>query len=70
MTFKLTYATMFDPPEELHNRFERALEKSKMNLGQEYGMLINGKDHFATQQFESTNPADIDQVLGVFQTGN
>jgi 1-pyrroline-5-carboxylate dehydrogenase len=69
MTFKLTYATMFDPPEELHTNFETALDKNKMNLGQEYGMFINGKDHFAAQQFESTNPANINQVLGSFQTG-
>ena len=26
MTFKLTYSTMFDPPEEMHTRFEAALE--------------------------------------------
>ena len=69
MTFKLTYATMFDPPEELHTRFEEALDKHKMHLGQEYGMIINGKDHFSAQQFESTNPANIKQVLGSFQTG-
>ena len=25
MSFKLTYATMFDPPEELHQRFEAAM---------------------------------------------
>ena len=25
MSFRLTYATMFDPPEELHERFEKAL---------------------------------------------
>ena len=27
MSFKLTYATMFDPPEELHQRFEAALAR-------------------------------------------
>jgi 1-pyrroline-5-carboxylate dehydrogenase len=69
MTFKLTYATMFDPPEELHTRFEAALEKTRGNLAQEHGMIINGKDRFSAQQFESTNPARIEEVLGVFQTG-
>src|SRR3954466_9851988 len=27
--FKLTYASMFDPPEELHERFDRALTSMK-----------------------------------------
>ncbi len=38
-----TYATMFNPPEELHLRFEEALARVKANLGQEYGMIINEK---------------------------
>jgi 1-pyrroline-5-carboxylate dehydrogenase len=69
MTFKLTYATMFDPPEELHTLFENALKKSRENLGQEYGMIINGDDRFAKRQFKSTNPANTGEVLGYFQTG-
>ena len=32
--FKLTYATMFSPPEELHTNFDIALQKVKHNLGQ------------------------------------
>src|SRR3989304_24288 len=28
MAFKLTYSTMFDPPEELHTRFEAALAEA------------------------------------------
>ena len=35
-TFKLTYATMFDPPEELHTLFEQVLADVKANFGQEY----------------------------------
>ena len=42
--FKLTYATMFNPPEELHTRFEEALGEVRANLGKEYGMLISGKE--------------------------
>ncbi len=67
--FKLTYATMFNPPEELHTRFEEALAKVKASLGQEYGMIINGKECFAEDKFKSTNPANTEQVLGVFQKG-
>ena len=34
MDFKLTYATMFDPPAEFHERFEAALAKVGGSLGQ------------------------------------
>ena len=62
--FKLTYATMFNPPEELHTRFDAALAKVRADLGQEYSMLIGGGDRFASHKFESTNPANKDQILG------
>jgi 1-pyrroline-5-carboxylate dehydrogenase len=68
-TFKLTYATMFNPPEELHTRFETSLAKLKSNLGREYGMIIDGKDHFSADKFEDRSPANTDVVLGVFQKG-
>ncbi|MGB9673305.1 MAG: L-glutamate gamma-semialdehyde dehydrogenase [Anaerolineales bacterium] len=67
--FKLTYATMFNPPEELHQRFEEGLKKVTQVLGKEYGMLINGKEHYAEEKFEDRSPANTDQVLGVFQKG-
>ena len=69
-SFKLTYATMFNPPEELHTRFDETLVKVKANLGKEYGMIINGKDHFAADKFEDRNPANTDVVLGIFQKGS
>jgi len=40
--FKLTYATMFNPPEELHTRFDAALLKVKASLGKEHAMFIEG----------------------------
>ncbi len=67
--FKLTYATMFNPPEELHIRFEKALADWKENLGQEYGLIINGEDRFADEKFEKRSPVNTDLVLGVFQKG-
>lgn len=67
--FKLTYATMFDPPEELHTRFEEALAQVNENLGQEYGMIINGQERFAEEKFEDRSPVNTDVVLGVFQKG-
>ncbi len=69
-TFKLTYATMFNPPEELHTRFEQALVQVKAGLGKEYGMIIAGKERFVDEKFDDRSPADTDVVLGVFQKGS
>jgi 1-pyrroline-5-carboxylate dehydrogenase len=67
--FKLTYATMFNPPEELHTRFEQALERIRSRLGQEHGMVIEGEDRFSAEKFEDRSPANTDTILGVFQKG-
>lgn len=68
-SFKLTYATMFTPPEELHTRFEEALARIKGTLGREYKMIINGQDYSTKETFEDRSPTDTDMVLGVFQKG-
>jgi 1-pyrroline-5-carboxylate dehydrogenase len=68
--FKLTYATMFNPPEELHTRFDAGLGKLKASLSKEYGMIINNKDVFADDKFEDRSPANTDHVLAVMQKGN
>src|SRR4030042_5195486 len=68
-SFKLTYATMFNPPEELHTRFDAALAEVKTSLGKEHGMLIGGKDRFTGEKFEDRSPANTDVVLGIFQKG-
>jgi hypothetical protein len=68
--FKLTYATMFNPPEELHTRFEDALAEVKAGLGKEHGMIIGGRERFVEDKFEDRSPADTDVVLGVFQKGS
>lgn len=68
--FKLTYATMFNPPEELHTKFEAAMAKTRANLGKEYAMIINGKDVFADEKFEDFSPIDTSLKLAVMQKGN
>jgi len=68
--FKLTYATMFDPPPELHNNFEIALEQVKTGLGKEHAMLINGHDRFSNEKFEDRSPINSDIILGIFQRGS
>jgi len=68
--FKLTYATMFNPPEEFHTRFEEALARVKANLGKEHGMIIGGQERFSAEKFEDRNPANTEMVLGIFQKGS
>ena len=68
--FKLTYATMFDPPADLHARFDEALANVKANLGQEYGMFINGKNITAQETFDDFSPIDTNMKLAVMQKGD
>lgn len=68
--FKLTYATMYNPPEELHTQYDASLQKLKASLGKEYAMLIDGKDVLADEKFEDRTPIDTGLVLAVMQKGN
>ena len=70
MAFKLTYATMFNPPEELHKGFDKAVAALKQNLGKEYGMIIDGKEVFADEKFDDRSPVNTDLVLARMQKGN
>ncbi|MCH7833247.1 MAG: hypothetical protein IIC55_10315, partial [Proteobacteria bacterium] len=54
-SFQLTYATMFNPPEELHTRYERALKKVKANLGNDIPMLIDGQDRITRRKIKNTS---------------
>lgn len=67
--FRLTYATMFDPPERLHACFDQALAGLKARLGREYPLLIGGKERRTAEKFQDTSPIDASWVLGVFQKG-
>jgi acyl-CoA reductase-like NAD-dependent aldehyde dehydrogenase len=66
MSFKLTYATMFEPPAALHTSFEAAVERVRENLGGRYFLYVNGEDRPAERYFTKTNPANTDEVLGEF----
>ncbi len=68
--FRLTYATMFNPPDELHKNFEKAIAKTKAELGRDHGMIINGQDKFVADKFEDRSPINTDWVLGTFQKGS
>lgn len=69
MPFKLTYATMFNPPEELHKGFDAAVLRLKQNLGKEYAMIIDGKDVFADEKLEDRSPVNTEWVLARMQKG-
>ncbi len=70
MTFRLTYSTMFDPPEELHRRFEAALQRVRGELGGTHMNFVNGQDLPSSQFVESRTPIDTDCVLGKFAAGS
>jgi len=67
--FKLTYGTMFNPPEALHKGFDGAVAKLKGNLGKEYGMFIDGEDVFTDEKFEDRSPVNTSWVLARMQKG-
>jgi 1-pyrroline-5-carboxylate dehydrogenase len=66
MTYRLTYSTMFDPPAELHQRFEAALVAVRGRLGQTWDHYVAGKRLPARDYALSMSPIDQDLVLGRF----
>jgi len=69
MTFKLTYATMFNPSQELHDAFDAALKQRKANSGREYPMFINGEERFAPEKQKAFSPINTSWHLATFQKG-
>ncbi len=69
MTFKLTYGTMTNPPEEMHDNFDQALETLKQHLGKEYPMIINGQERFAQEKHKVYSPINTNWHLATFQKG-
>ena len=67
--FRLTYSTMFDPPAELHQRFDAALAHVRTQLGGEHPMWIAGRAREAATRFELRSPIDRDLRLGHFARG-
>jgi 1-pyrroline-5-carboxylate dehydrogenase len=66
MSFRLTYATMYNPPEEMHTRFERALETVRGRLGATHALFVDGKDRPAAATEERASPIDSQLKLGRF----
>ena len=66
MTFKLTYSTMFDPPEEMHARFESSLAEVRSGLGRTHALHVGGREVEAARTYEKRSPVDRRVVLGRF----
>jgi 1-pyrroline-5-carboxylate dehydrogenase len=70
MSFKLTYSTMFNPPAEMHERFEAALTKLKAGLGATHAFHINGADVKGSKHDARHSPIDQRMLLGQFPVAN
>src|SRR5579872_4400505 len=66
MSFRLTYATMFDPPPQLHGQFEAAVQRALGALGARHQLFIDGSDRKGARHFVKNNPADSSNRLGEF----
>ncbi|MBW8310543.1 MAG: aldehyde dehydrogenase family protein [Rhizobium sp.] len=66
MSFKLTYATMFNPPAEMHSRFDEALREVEQSLGARHRLHLNGEDVAGVEDDERRSPIDQRRVLGHF----
>ncbi|MBK6869030.1 MAG: aldehyde dehydrogenase family protein [Burkholderiales bacterium] len=69
--FKLTYSTMFDPPPELHERFEAALQAFKRDaMGRDWPQWIGGQSVAGQRFVELRSPIHQDWLLGRFAEGS
>jgi acyl-CoA reductase-like NAD-dependent aldehyde dehydrogenase len=70
MMFTLTYSTMFNPPEEMHERFEAALRTVESRLGATHAMVIDGQDVVAERLLRTCGPIDTRLPLGCVPAGD
>ncbi len=61
---------MFNPPAELHERFESALAKIRENLGESHDHFISGENVSAETLSEDRSPINSDWLLGRFPLAN
>jgi 1-pyrroline-5-carboxylate dehydrogenase len=64
MTFRLTYASMYHPPEELHLRFEQALAELRPALDRHHPLFIDGADRAGSGDVTRHGPIDATLALG------
>ncbi len=68
-TQKITYTATPDQIEAMHQAFDTALEKVRLDLGATYPILIGDEERQGRETFEVRAPADHDLLLGLFQKG-
>lgn len=66
---KITYATLRNDNEELHEQFEAGMAKARAQLGQHYPNFINGEARPGEGEFEDRSPIDDSLILGYFAKG-
>ena len=66
MNFKLTYATMFNPPADMHAQFDAALVELNASLGGTHTLYIDGKDRDSAMNDARRSPIDQRCILGHF----
>ncbi|HXD73293.1 MAG TPA: aldehyde dehydrogenase family protein [Vicinamibacterales bacterium] len=68
---KITYATMSgNQMEDLHRELDAAIESVKKTFGRRYPLVINGRDVFASSEFDDRSPIDTRLLLGTFQSAS
>ncbi|MGB5343192.1 MAG: aldehyde dehydrogenase family protein [Thermoanaerobaculia bacterium] len=65
--FKITYATLAAPAEEVHVAFETAANELQGALGQTHPIWIGGEPSLSEEVFENRSPTDRRVVVGSFQ---
>lgn len=66
MTFKLTYANMFNPPAAMHERYEDALAELETRLDDRHPLYINGANYPTGKYRTKFSPIDTAKQLGEF----
>jgi len=66
---KITYATLRADNEELHEQFERGLEKARGQVGQHHHNYVAGRSRAGEGEVEDRSPIDDGLVLGWFAKG-
>ncbi|HTA65815.1 MAG TPA: aldehyde dehydrogenase family protein [Xanthomonadaceae bacterium] len=66
MAFRLTYATMYNPPEAMHEGFEAALARVRHSMDWRHSLFIDGADRDASHYADRRSPIDRELRLGEF----
>jgi 1-pyrroline-5-carboxylate dehydrogenase len=70
MSFRLTYATMFSPPEAMHERFDAALQAVRSGLSARHDLYVDGADVAVAGCIARVSPIDSELRLGEFALAN